>query len=470
MTTATTAPRSLDDLPHPPGLPLLGNLHQIKPDSLHLQMEQWAQQLGRLFTVRFGGRRLLAVNDLELGRQILRDRPEGFRRMRALETVARELHMHGLFSAEGEHWREQRRVWMATLNSHQVKHFHAQLMGTTKKLMQRWQKAADAGAAVDVAADLMRYTVDVTVQFALGHPANTLEEDGDIIQQHLDKIFPALGRRVPAPFAYWHYFKLPSDRALDRSLAALRIEVGRLIERARQRLAASAALRAAPTCFLEAMLVAQQAEGSALSDEDVFANTVTVLLGGEDTTANTLAWLIHACCGRADVLAALRAEADGFLSDAADSAIPDADQFPHWLPVTDAAINETLRLFPVAPFYMLETVREVQLGELTVPAGQELILLARAAAGSAPSSLPAPQFEPLKQAESGPGRGPTLPFGHGPRMCPGRNLALTEMRSVVLMLARNFDFEAVPGQHPVSEKLSFTLVPRNLRVRFQRRA
>ena len=467
----TQTSRSLDDLPRPKGLPLIGNLLQLQPDRLHLQLEEWAVQLGNLFTVRFGNRRLLIVHDTELGRQILRDRPDGFRRMRNLEVVARELNMHGLFSAEGELWKEQRRIWMATLNSHQVKHFHRELMATTRKLLLRWQKAADTGTVVDVAADLMRFTVDVTMQFALGHDPKTLDHDGDVIQQHLDKIFPAVGRRVPAPFPYWHYLKLPSDRALDRSLAALKVEVGQLIDQARKRLVENPALRAEPTCFLEAMLAAQDAEGSGIRDEEVFANTITVLLGGEDTTANTMAWLIHGCANRPDVLAALRTEADAFFgaATAEDPQIPCADHFPHWLPVTDSAVNETLRLWPVAPFYFLEALRDQQLGDLQVPAGTQLMYLARGAAGAAPSATPAPVFDPLRSAESGQGRGPTLPFGHGPRMCPGRNLALTELRSLVLMLVRNFDFEAVPMAEPVREHISFTLVPRNLRLRFRRR-
>ena len=109
-----------------------------------------------------------------------------------------------------------------------------------------------------------------------------------------------------------------------------------------------------------------------------------------------------------------------------------------------------------------------------VPAGTDIFLLVRAAAGCAPSSRPAPRFEPRDDVPAGPGAGPgratTLPFGYGPRMCPGRNLALAELRSVTLMLARNFDIEAVPQALPVSEVFSFTLVPQHLRVRLRRRA
>ena len=38
----------------------------------------------------------------------------------------------------------------------------------------------------------MRYTVDTIAGLAFGAEVNTLESDGDVIQQHLDKIFPAL--------------------------------------------------------------------------------------------------------------------------------------------------------------------------------------------------------------------------------------------------------------------------------------
>jgi len=468
------APRTIDRLKQPPGLPWLGNALQLDPPRIHLSLEKWAQDYGKFFTVRVLGRRLLVVTDYALAQQILKDRPDGFRRLRTIEPVANDLRMNGLFSSEGERWRNQRRIWLATLNAQQLKSFHDKLLVITKKLLKRWQVAADRGEVVDVATDLMRYTVDVTMQFALGHEANTLEKGDDVIQRHLDKIFPALGRRARGAFPYWRYFKLPQDRALDRALAALKDEVGGLIELARQRLRDNPSLRTSPSCFLEAMLVEHERDSSAISDEDVFANVITVLLGGEDTTANTLAWLIHCVSDRPDVYAALRAEADAMLDEpsAPDREVPRADRFPHLLRMTDATINETLRLHPVAPMFFLEALRDTTLHDLAVPAGTQIMLLTRAAAGSSPYSDPPPRFEPAAEAaraDAGPGRSASLPFGYGPRMCPGRNLALAELRSAVMMLARNFDLEAVPQAKPVSEVFSFTLVPRHLRVRFHRR-
>src|ERR1041384_652540 len=207
--------RKIESLPGPRGLPIIGSALQMSPHQLHLQLEKWAQQYGRFYRVNAAGMKFLVVTDHALAQRILKERPDGYRRVRKMEPVAQDLMMNGLFSSEGERWRNQRRIWLATLNAQQLKTFHEKLLATTKRLLGRWQKAADRGDAVDVASDLMRYTVDVTMQFALGHEANTLESGEDVIQRHLDKIFPALGRRVRGFFPYWRYFKLPKDHELD---------------------------------------------------------------------------------------------------------------------------------------------------------------------------------------------------------------------------------------------------------------
>ena len=48
-----------------------------------------------------------------------------------------------------------------------------------------------------------------------------------------------------------------------------------------------------PTNFLEAILAAVENEDSGFSDAEIFANTGYLLLAGEDTTVNTIAWAVH---------------------------------------------------------------------------------------------------------------------------------------------------------------------------------
>jgi len=63
-----------------------------------------------------------------------------------------------------------------------------------------------------------------------------------------------------------------------------------------------------------------------------------------------------------------------------------------------------------------------------------------------------------------------LPFGGGPRLCPGRALALLEIRTALAMLCRNFDMELAMPACEVCEHMALTMLPAGLKVRLRRRA
>jgi AcrR family transcriptional regulator len=60
---------------------------------------------------------------------------------------------------------------------------------------------------------------------------------------------------------------------------------------------------------------------------------------------------------------------------------------------------------------------------------------------------------------------PFLPFGGGPRFCPGRNLALMEMTMVVAMVCHHFVLEADTSAGPVGERVTFAMMPTGLGIR-----
>ena len=126
---------------------------------------------------------------------------------------------------------------------------------------------------------------------AFGNDLNTLAQEGDTIQQHLDKVFPALARRLLAPFPYWRWFKLPADRELDAAMEEVHKLVNGLVADARKRVAGNANKEAKPSNFLDAMVTAQSGDSGAFTDAEIVGNTLTMLLAGEDTTPNTLAWI-----------------------------------------------------------------------------------------------------------------------------------------------------------------------------------
>ena len=468
--------RRIKDLPSPSGLPLLGNLLQIAPARFHLQLEQWCRTLGPYFQLRLGRLRILVVADHAVVAGVLRDRPDGFRRTSRLEQIGTEMGLlPGVFGANGEAWRAQRRMVMAGFDPAHVRGYFPAMLRVAGRLHSRWQQAAVQHTPIDLQADLMRFTVDAIAGLAFGADVNTLESDEDVIQQHLDKIFPALARRLLSPIPLWRVWRSAADRALDRSVVEVKRAVDGFIAQARAQMLVDPALREHPKNLLQAMIVAAEQPASGITDAQVAGNVLTMLLAGEDTTANTVAWMVHLLWRNPAALARATAEVRQFAGDPATLTIDQLGQ----LDFVEACAFETMRLKPVAPLLPLQTLRETTVGDVQVPAGTVVISLLRRDSVSDTHLPNAAAFEPQRWLTDG---GPaqqassakriSMPFGAGPRICPGRYLALLEMKMAMAVLLGRFDIESVdtPDGAEAREHLAFTMTPVGLCMRLRLRS
>ena len=464
----TPAVRRIADLPGPKGWSVLGNLPQIKAAEFHLQLERWAHEYGRFFQIRMANRHMLVVADHEAVAAMLRDRPDGFRRSERLELIGSELGLKpGVFGSNGDDWKRQRRMVMAAFDPGHVKAYYPSLVKCGERLAGRWRQAATAGASIDLQADLMRFTVDAIAGLAFGDDVNTLESDDDVIQRHLDKIFPKLFTRLIAGVPYWRFFKTESDRALERSMQAVNTAIDGFITAARQRLADDPARRAAPQNLLEAMIVAADEPGSGIDHDRVAGNVLTMLLAGEDTTANTLSWCIWLLKQHPAALARAMAEVRGVMAGGGPVTLDHLAQLDY----VEACMHETMRLRPVAPQLLVQANRDTVVGDVAVPAGTVVIGVMRFDSVDDAFVPQGSQFRPERWlGEAGlsaaSAKRISMPFGAGPRMCPGRYLALQEMKMVLLTLLNTFEIESVAtadGAEP-AERLMFAMAPVGLKM------
>ncbi|HVO88085.1 MAG TPA: cytochrome P450 [Casimicrobiaceae bacterium] len=463
--------RTLDDLPGPRGWPLLGNLPHLEVARAHTILSRWASEFGPFYRFRVAHRNAVAIADPDLINEVLRDRPVRFRRISLIKDAILDLGVEGVFTAEGTSWRRQRKLAMHALNTEHLRAFFDRLEQVTARLQRRWERAAESGARIDAQGDLMRFTIDVTSGLAFGTDLNTLETEGDIIQQHLDKVFPALARRIFAPFPYWRWFRLPADRKVDAAMRRVLALVNELVTGARARVA-NAPQGTKPGNFLDAMVMAQSDDAAAFTDAELVGNTLTMLLAGEDTTANSLAWLMHLMVEHPDVQARMREEADRVLRSAPrppDYASTEALRY------IEAAAHEAMRVLPVAPLQGAEPNEDTVIGDVRVPRGTPIYLLTAHIATSTANFRDGQAFRPERWLEAG-GRSAIghnlhafLPFGAGPRFCPGRHLAMLEIKMVAAMLCRNFEVGRYPSAPPPEQLFSFTMMPRNLFVMLKRR-
>jgi cytochrome P450 len=459
---------AIAELPAPPGLPLIGNAHQIRTRRLHLILEEWCDRYGPVFRFGLGPRRMVGIGDLDAINAILRDRPDGFRRWRELKEFSDETGLSGVFVAEGDEWRHQRRLAVTALNSNHLQRYFHVVSSTCERLLGRLRDAARERRAIDIQQELTSYTVDVTSLLAFGHDLNTLERRDNELQGHIQRVVQINGRRLGMPVPYWRWLRLPADRAADRSLEEIRRAVVAFIEQARERMRASPRLLDAPENFLEGMLAAQQSEGG-FSDEEIIGNTFTMLLAGEDTTAHTIAWTLWFLAARPEHQSRVAHEAREVLGEHPS---PVDYETIESLSYCEGVLREAMRLKPVAPIVGVEPLADTTVAGTRIPAGTRLVLLTRYASLKAVEQ--GERFDPGRWLEHGdaphgaPDQKAFLAFGAGPRFCPGRNLAFLESKTALAMIARNFEIELEGG--PVTELFGFTTVPSGLRVRLRERS
>lgn len=461
--------RRIEQLPGPKGLPLLGNLLQLDIERLHLVFEEWARTHGSVCAFRAGPKRVLIVSEPSAIEEVLRARPHDYRRMSRVATVLPEMGMPGVFSAEGADWRAQRALVAPALSPRRLSDFYPVARAIVEKLERRWRIAADRGAELDPVSEFKRLTVDVTTRLVFGHDANTIEHDEDHLQRQLRSIFPSINRRLAAAVPYWRLLRLPVDRRLDGDIAQLHERLRLLLDGARQRLAREPERANAPSDLLEAMLLAKDESGRPFSDALILGNALQMLLAGEDTTALGLAWAVHLLCEHPDVVARLRRELEQELgAERMPRDVGAASRLP-WL---NAILHETLRLRSVAPAIYLESAADVVLAGVAVPRGTWLVLLTRLAGKSQAHVVDRPlEFLPERwlESKSRDTLRASVPFGSGPRVCPGRALALLEMQLALVMLYENFEVTRVGSAESVRERFEFIMEPVGLRVRLRHR-
>ncbi|MGZ8144635.1 MAG: cytochrome P450, partial [Methylosarcina sp.] len=205
--------------------------------------------------------------------------------------------------------------------------------------------------------------------------------------------------------------------------------------------------------------------------EEIQGNILNVLLAGEDTTAHTLSWLLYLISQYPEVQRKMQQEADAVLGA---ETLPTDLLAIEKLTYIEAVAQETLRLKSVTPMLYLEPNCDVELGGIRIPKGTFLMLLTRYGALREENFTDALRFNPERWLDSNPSgcvhnRNAFLPFGSGPRFCPGRSLAMLEIKTALAMVFRNFSVVLDETGHPVQEVFSFTMRPDHLKVRLIKR-
>ena len=460
------------ELKGPKGLPVIGSMHKIELGNLHNQLENWAAEYGEVYKLVLGPSNLTIVTDKDITQTILKERPNKFRRMAKMDDVLSEVGVHGVFNKEKEEWKAHRRIVNKGLDVKHQEQFYPEMLTSLERLYKKWCINAETNGAVDIQQDFLRFTVDVTTSLAFGYQMNTLEEEGGVIQDHLEKIFPKIFKRINSPLPFWRYYKTKDDKEFDYAVEEINKLVDDFILKGKEKLAEQPELKEKPTNFLESLLVAAEEEDN-ITDEDVRGNLLTILMAGEDTTAHTLAWAIYLLAEQPEIQTKIHHEAVQKLGD------------NHWLTeykdnttlvYAEAVALETMRLKPVAPLLFHEAMEDIEVNGYLFKKGARLLVQSRYMGMKAENFTKPQAFNPERWIAQEKGKCPMghdtkafIPFGSGPRFCPGKNLAMLEMKLVLSMLMKSFKVELITPKEDVKEVMAFTMMPSSYQVKLTKR-
>jgi cytochrome P450 len=366
----------------------------------------------------------------------------------------------GLLTSGGDKWRAHRRVMSPSFDYRSIASYAPVITDAAEARLNAWD-AKGEGAEIDICREMVTLTLEVISR-------TMFSADSDGLRSRLDetirKGMSELG------FGLQHLAPLIGPFLLNRKLARVRSNFEALdavmqnLIRGREKHAG-----AAPKDLLDRLIAATDSEtGFRMTDEEVRDEVVIIFIAGHETSALAATYIWYLLSLHPEQEARLHAELDAVLG----GRTPGYDDLEK-LPYLRMVIDETMRLYPPAPMLTGRVAREAdEFCGRPVRKGQEIVIIPwvlhrHRTLWDDPGRFDPERFSPERSATRP--RFAYLPFGGGPRICIGAQLALTEVSLLVATMAQHYRLRLLPGQdivlvHRVTQR------PRDgIRMRLERR-
>jgi cytochrome P450 len=463
---------SLHDLPRAPGANLLGHAHLLGGSRLNFFRDVGRQ--GGLVRARFLFRDVLFANDPASAHEVLVEKARSFEKSPGLRLLLHYLAGRGLFTAEGELWRRQRRLMAPLFAPSAVSHYARQMHEVTLRALARYRD----GDAVDLARETTRIAMGVVGRALFDSDTfDGADEIGDVITTglgwvndnagsaalivhivalnaldalpaRLDAVRGPLRARFEEPFL----LKGAHSPGLRAAIARIDHLVQRMIDERRR----------APgkgDDLLGRLLSARDAEDASfagMSDRQLRDEAVTLFVAGHETTATALSWTFYLLAKHPAWRDRVQAEVDALPPG------PVSFESAAQLGTTLRVFKEAMRLYPPVDLLARRTLEPVTLGGASAPARTIVFVSPWVVHRHAPTWPDPERFDPdrfLPEAEAARPRSAWLPFGAGPRICIGNHFAMLEGPIVLATLMRAATFE-IDASRDIEPEAFATLRPK----------
>ncbi|KAL5232091.1 hypothetical protein ABZP36_030867 [Zizania latifolia] len=405
------------------------------------------------------------------------------------DTV-RDLLGDGIFGADDEVWRRQRKA--ASLEFHSAE-FRALTASSLVELVhgRLLPVLADAeasGAAVDLQDVLLRLTFDNVCMIAFGVDPGCLQPGLPEIPfaKAFEDATEATIVRFITPTTVWRAMRalgVGHERVFQRSLAGVDKFAYDVIRKRKEEVAAENGGQATSagagrrSDLLTVFTKMRDADTGAAAYSDKFLRDICVnfILAGRDTSSVALAWFFWLLGNNPAVEANILEEIEGIVAARRRSSSPppassaEAEEelvfHPEEVKRMDylhAALSEALRLYPSVPVDHKEVVEDEVFPDGTVLKKGTKVIYAMYAMGRMESiwGEDCREYKPERWLRDGRFMSESAykftAFNGGPRLCLGKDFAYYQMKFAAASILHRYRVAVVHG-HPVAPKMALTM-------------
>lgn len=428
----TAPPPARPAVPGPSGGDMLRAMAGIRRDPIAF-LTRVTDRHGDVVAFPVPGPPALLLNDPEDVTRVLRTASRSWTKDTRQWAALTEVVGPGLLASDQPAWITRRRAAAPAFHHERLQALGADVAAAADDAIAAHLGADDprvaAGETVDVAALTHRIGLDVVGRLLFsqdlsGHARSVLRASSagsDAIVRYGQSMVP-LPRWVPTPA----HLRLRGARRRLTATTATIIAERRAVTDA----------RGGPS-YGEDLLGLLLDAG--LTDSEVGDELATMVVAGHETVAAALTWTLMLLAEHPEVQEQVATEV------AALPGPPPLIGGAQALPWTRAAIDEALRLYPPAWVLSRRAREPVTLAGREFGAGT-LVIISPYVLQRRPQHWPDPlRFDPSRFLGRSTRHPAYVPFGDGPRLCIGRELALGEMVVVLARLLSRFRVEVPPG-------------------------
>jgi cytochrome P450 len=423
------AKEKIQDIPRTSRMEAYLKTRDLIKNPIHV-FEAYRKQLGPTYSFYFGGsERAIITSDPDIIKHVLKDNYNNYHKSDIQVRRMAEFQGIGLLNSHGDEWLRKRRLLSMGFNRSQLAKILPLQISVLQNFMADFDERVKHGA-INIYDQMVKYTLRSVGKSLFGKSMQ--EEELDRLGDTISEIQSFMVRQIFQPFLIpWYRITGETRKYQKMRKKADQIVIDYVNKRRRE--------GNKELDFLQQILETPYKDsGELMDDEQVKIEILQLLVAGNETSSNGLTWTFYLLAQHPECISKIRAEIGDIFGEAEINY-----GGLHELKYTMNVLNETLRLYP--PFWMIDriAVEDDVIKGLKIPSGTLVMPYIYGVHHNPELWEDSFTFDPDRFEEENRKKlhpYAFIPFGFGPRVCIGQNMAIMQILLVMVSIISKYNF------------------------------